>query len=325
MLWNLNYLMIFVVPFLCGLFMGLPAWAVLVPLSVGFLFHPIIDKVAHRWFNFPAMPQTLPSRAGWLPRFAVFLCLPFQGWVLYRAFTLGVSSLDAAVVSGVLAGLSGGIIGIAAGHELIHRKSKLARLWGKGLLYAINYPHFAHEHMLHHLHVATPLDPDTARTGESFYRFFIRSVPQGYRMCWRKNPSKMRVLTATQIGLTISAGLIFGGYAPIAFITQGIVTLALLKWINYVEHYGLLRLDGEPVGHHHSWDCVSPFTNWSLFNLGYHSEHHRTASLPFYRLPERKSEWHTYPEPYVVMMLYALVPSLWRKQVHPLIGDRHVG
>ena len=48
---------------------------------------------------------------------------------------------------------------------------------------------------------------------------------------------------------------------------------------NYVEHYGLLRQQGpngryETTKPHHSWNSNHVFSNWALFHLQRHSDHH---------------------------------------------------
>ncbi|WP_404326867.1 fatty acid desaturase [Aerophototrophica crusticola] len=52
--------------------------------------------------------------------------------------------------------------------------------------------------------------------------------------------------------------------------------------MNYVEHYGLERRPTrpgayEPVRPRHSWDSAHRLTNWTLFNLGLHADHHTHA------------------------------------------------
>ena len=45
--------------------------------------------------------------------------------------------------------------------------------------------HFYIEHNYgHHIHVATPKDPATARFNEAIYGFFIRSVVGSYLSAW---------------------------------------------------------------------------------------------------------------------------------------------
>jgi len=84
---------------------------------------------------------------------------------------------------------------------------------------------------------------------------------------------------------------------------------------NYVEHYGLLRRERAPGRHevcqpHHSWNSNHIFSNWMLFHLQRHSDHHahptrRYQSLRhFENLPQL-------PNGYFGMFLAAYVPPLW--------------
>ena len=79
-----------------------------------------------------------------------------------------------------------GTIGITYAHELMHQKSRLERRAGDALMAMVLYGHFRSEHLLvHHRHVATPKDPVTARSGESFWAFFPRVLWQCLVSSWR--------------------------------------------------------------------------------------------------------------------------------------------
>ena len=82
-------------------------------------------------------------------------------------------------------GISNGGIGFTVAHELIHRSSKFEQSLGRALLLTTLYMHFAIEHVYgHHKHVGTEEDAATARKGETFYRFLVRSVPDQYLSAW---------------------------------------------------------------------------------------------------------------------------------------------
>ena len=90
------------------------------------------------------------------------------------------------LVAILLVGASSGYSGIVVAHELIHRTSARARLAGRALLCTVLYEHFYTEHVRgHHVRVGTPEDPATARFGESFARFYVRTVPAQFRSAWR--------------------------------------------------------------------------------------------------------------------------------------------
>lgn len=84
---------------------------------------------------------------------------------------------------------------------------------------------------------------------------------------------------------------------------------------NYVEHYGLLRRElrpgkFEPCQPHHSWNSNHIFSNWAVFHLQRHSDHHahplrRYQSLRDFPLLPRL------PSGYFGMFLVAYVPIWW--------------
>ena len=75
--------------------------------------------------------------------------------------------------------------GINVGHELGHRKSLIARTCSKLLYLPCQYMHFYIEHNFgHHINVATPEDPATARYKQTVYSFWITSVIRTYVSAW---------------------------------------------------------------------------------------------------------------------------------------------
>ena len=70
-----------------------------------------------------------------------------------------------------------GGIGINTAHELGHKKESHERWLSKVALAQVAYGHFYIEHNRgHHVRVATPEDPASARLGETLYEFWPRTV-----------------------------------------------------------------------------------------------------------------------------------------------------
>jgi len=116
--------------------------------------------------------------------------------------------------------------------------------------------------------------------------------------------------------------LIFGGLAAAFHIVYSVLTVALLETINYIEHYGLLRkeLPGgvyEPVKIIHSWNAPQLVTNYVLFKLQRHSDHHANAYKP-YQVLESFSESPMLPYGYTVSLLLSLVPPVWKRVTDPI-------
>jgi alkane 1-monooxygenase len=107
------------------------------------------------------------------------------------------------------------------------------------------------------------------------------------------------------------------------FVAQGVVAFSLLEVVNYLEHYGLLRREVEP-GHYervrpaHSWNSGARLSNWYLFNLARHSDHHAAASRPYDRL-RHHDDAPQLPAGYATMVLLALVPRLWFRVMDPRV------
>ena len=69
----------------------------------------------------------------------------------------------------------------------------------------------------------------------------------------------------------------------------GFGAVLILEIINYVEHYGLRRKrleDGtyEKVTIRHSWNAPHRMSNYLLFKLQRHSDHHENAFKPYQTL-----------------------------------------
>ena len=79
-----------------------------------------------------------------------------------------------------------GGIGINTAHELGHKREANERWLSKIALAQVFYGHFYIEHNRgHHVRVATPEDPASARLGENFYQFWPRTVVGSLKTAWR--------------------------------------------------------------------------------------------------------------------------------------------
>lgn len=236
-------------------------------------------------------------------------------------------------------GISNGGVGITVAHELIHRSNKIEQWLGRALLLTTFYMHFAIEHVYgHHKHVATPDDPATARKGEHFYRFWLRTVPGQYISAWKiererlekfNRPflsihNEMLLFLIMQIGFIALISYLFGTSVLLPFLATCIIAFSLLEAVNYLEHYGLERRMQPPkkryekVGHHHSWNSDHLISRMFLFELSRHSDHHAVASRK-YQVLRSYGESPQLPTGYPGMILIALLPSLWFRIMDPLV------
>jgi alkane 1-monooxygenase len=258
--------------------------------------------------------------------------LPLSVWAIAGDSGLGTGEK---VLVFFAAGFWLGQVGHPAAHELIHRpRRELFRL-GAAVYVAILFGQHASAHRLvHHRHVGSNDDPNSARAGEGFYRFALRA--------WRGSFAEgLRAETALR-----GRGLPLGPHPYAFYLTGSLAALAfgaviaglpgLLAWAglalhaqsqillsDYVQHYGLTRgrqPDGrlEPVGLQHSWNTAHWFSSAMMLNAPRHSDHHAHPSRPFpaLRLPP-EDEAPRLPWPLPIACAMALSPRLWRRAIRP--------
>lgn len=150
------------------------------------------------------------------------------------------------------------------------------------------YMHFSYEHIYgHHRNVATPEDPATAPKNVTVYQFFWRSLVGTFANVYNMEKENNKPFYFNCAVLSILGSVIFTAFiywvfnlkTMLFFLAQGILSVFFLETINYIEHYGLLRkrlVDGsyEKVTIRHSWNAPYLFTNYLLFKLQRHSDHH---------------------------------------------------
>ncbi|WP_141733502.1 alkane 1-monooxygenase [Oligoflexus tunisiensis] len=254
-----------------------------------------------------------------------------------KALTSGWHRLGGFLGMGLLLGLAATNIA----HELVHRTwSPLITEIGRWLLAFTWDGAFAIEHVYgHHRKIGTWEDPATARRGESYFQFLVRSTVGGNLSAWKIERSFLmnknrpvwsldnRVLRGWLMSFTIAAlsTALLGGVAGL-LLHLGLALLGkcYLELVNFIEHYGLVRVPRTPVGFRHSWNSHHSISGWLLFNLTRHSHHHETGHLPFWRL-EPRPEAPTLPFGYMTMILIALVPPLHRRVMRPYLEtwDQH--
>ena len=267
-----------------------------------FIIPSVLTMVADRSGRVE-LRQPVDSLPAWPFDALVYLLTGMQFAIVFslaHMFTQqAIFSLDMLMVVVVVGGNSG--FSIITAHELIHRKSKLDQLLGRGLLCTVLYEHFYTEHLRgHHVLVGTPEDPATARFGETYEEFWRRTVPAQWRSAWRLEKRRLgdaemslfdaRMLKHRMIhGLVVEWGLVavvymaFGLAGMVAYLVQAFMAVRLLEAVNYFEHWGLMRKKRRvrPVD---SWDTHSFFTYYGLTGLSRHADHHAWPSRPYQQL-----------------------------------------
>lgn len=221
-------------------------------------------------------------------------------------------------------GINSGSSGIVCAHELIHRGSRWLRALGVWNLVLVNYGHFRIEHMIHHRLVGTRQDPTTARRGESVYYFILRTIPQQFWQSLHSEGERARrrgklaygpanfVVFSTVLQLVICGAMfaLCGTRILQVYLLQSVIAVVLLEIVNYIEHYGLERSPGEPLGVQHSWSTDKVASRFSLLELSRHADHHQHASRPYVEL-ESHAASPQLPTGYWGMAYLSLLPPLW--------------
>ena len=226
-------------------------------------------------------------------------------------------------------------LGTNVGHELTHRTSDPAAMTvGRWLLAVTFDAEFSIEHVYgHHRRLATSADPASARRGEAFYGFLVRSVLGQTRSAaaletqrlqtlghgfWSVHNRYLRgwLMSAAIVGTFAAAG---GAGATIVFVLSALAGRSVLEAVNYFEHYGLVRDPGQPVEPRHSWNSNKRLSNAVLFNLARHSHHHAEGDAQFWQL-RSYPEAPTLPYGYLTsMLLVYLLPGWYRNRMTPLL------
>jgi len=319
-----------------GLPVDLAAWF---PLLVIFGVVPILDALLGSDTTNPTISDGMQEeRSPWY-RGLVAMALPV--WFATLAYcTYQFHALHpgfAGILGWTLStGVLGGILAITPAHELIHKKASIERAIGGVLLTSVGYFGFKIEHVRgHHVHVATPQDASTAPLGESAYSFLASALSSNTRNAWLLEAQRMRQLGHSpwsprneMLGWTLlwlvflSGAFYWQGLAGAAFfLAQGLIAAATLEIINYMEHYGLVRAHDQSgryvrVSHLHSWNASQRLSNWLLFNLQRHSDHHAHARRRYQALLHHDDSPQL-PAGYATMFVLALLPPLWRRVMDP--------
>lgn len=319
-----GFALIFVVPVLpyLGYRLGY-AWAT--PILF-FLVLPLLGRVMGNDKTPPLSPAKISTglRAyyAWLPR----LYLPI--WLIsliWAAQTIAHPDLNISTKIGLgLSAAMGSLIAAAVSHELMHRERGLDTWLARLMVTLIGYPTYIREHFSHHRHVGILGRGLSARVGESLWTFLVRVLPEGTRSALALesevlSTQKKRVWHSSifqNCMIVLAWALLFFWAAEVTglvfFVLQAAFSIFAIQAINYVQHYGLVRLPDEPIDHELSWEDNCPIANCLTLNINYHSQHHIKPNLPYFALAlDARSP--RLPASYMIMFMIAVFPPFWRK------------
>lgn len=239
------------------------------------------------------------------------------------------------IVTGIACGLVFGQISHPVAHELIHRQSRMQRLLGRLIYTSLLTGHHASAHLrVHHSHVGSDGDPNSAPIGMGFYRFALRAAPGSFRAGWaaenrlRASATGPRGMHPYQLyvggglAVALASALIGGAAGLLACVALCLHAQMQILLSDYVQHYGLRRkprADGrlEPVGPQHSWNAPHRFSSALTLNAPRHSDHHVTPSRPYPALQLDPAQMPLLPRSLPVMAALALIPPAWRRVMDP--------
>jgi alkane 1-monooxygenase len=330
---DLKYLLALTVPLsaIIGLYFK-GSWLFFTPIYV-FGFIPILELILKEE-NSNYLENEITSRSinpifDWL----LYLNLPIvYGLLSWSFIEVSLYGFETYEFIGLV--LSVGIVlggnGINVAHELGHRQASKVRFIGKALLLPSLYMHFYIEHNFgHHLHAATKEDPATARYKQSVYSFWVTSTFRQYFSAWSIQKQLLKNYKLSffslrndmfwyliiQSSYLIIVFFIFGKTALLFAVLTAISGFLLLETVNYIEHYGLLRMKKdsgryERVSEIHSWNSNHVIGRILLYELTRHSDHHLRTSKK-YQVLECHDESPQLPYGYPTSMVLALLPPLW--------------
>ena len=304
---------------------------------------PVSDR---RWLFDGMLYLTLPL----LVVMSVLYCFFLSGYdpialsAIGHAVGLDLASNRAAtnwwhLLGGAMSvGICYGTAGINVAHELIHRTDRpFDRVFGRWLLAFNLDTTFMIEHIEgHHRNAATEYDPATARRGQYIFAFVVTSTIGGFLHAFSLERSRLAGMGRSPWSLANRAArgqfislfymLVFywlaGWVGVAAFIFTAINGKVYLELVNFIEHYGLVRVPGTPVSARHSWDSHRTLSSAILYNLTHHSDHHVNARKPYYARGQGAGRAPVMPMGYGTMIALAIFrPIFWRRKVHRALAD----
>ena len=299
-----------------------------------FVMIPVLDllpNLAGRESDRPILHKVLAEKI--IP----ILSLPLQLWNIFF-FAWYVQNTPLNVSNFLLTLLTAGILSALYGqnpaHELIHHRTVFERVVGIALFSTSFYTgaKLAHLHS-HHVLVATPQDPTSARYGKSLYQFLPGAIAvnlfgwwgkkNGSNSFWRNRKIILENVTGYVLSLLLSSLILyfFGAKSFVFFLCQSFLGILVLEMMNYIGHYGLERasdINGsrESISERHAWDCDKWFSNLVLINVQRHADHHIHPNKEYTEL-NCVTNSPRLPLSYPLLFLLTLVPSLWRRVIHP--------
>ena len=330
---KIKYFAAYIIPLLALLTFSTTGVYAYIGIIFLYVFVPIIEQIfPPDKYNFVETEKEL-AKEDYFYDLVLYIMVPLHLFVIY--YFLSSISDPALANSDIIArifmmGTILGVIGINVGHELGHKtKNSIKQFFAQVLLTTSIQNHFVPYHNGgHHKDIGTPEDLTSARKGDNFYFFAVRSQIGGYFKTWKLEATRMKakgkspyanpmiIYTLLPILLFICIYYFFGLFATGCYFLASIYGIAILESQNFFAHYGLRRKKHsngryEKVNAQHSWNSDHIIGRVLLFELTRHSDHHHTGAKP-YQVLESKEESPMLPYGYPMMLMLSFVPFLFR-------------
>jgi alkane 1-monooxygenase len=268
------------------------------------------------------------------------------GLLMWSVYVLAFEPMSWFMILALISGqgvYSASIINVA--HELGHRNSAIAQFHARLALVSVAYSYFTVEHNRgHHVHVATPLDPATSKKNQTVYDFWVQTLVGSFKSAWKLEKTRLAKLDKSEwslenkvwsgqwltvlifAALTLLAWVFVGKFVWVIvlfLLAQSTIAILSLEAVNYIEHYGIMRKMNEAgryerVNPLHSWNSNHSYSNFMLFQLQRHSDHHANASKP-YQVLSHMEESPQLPFGYPLMIMMSLFPVIFFRKVNPIL------
>jgi alkane 1-monooxygenase len=324
-----------------------PGWGALWLCLMAFIAIPLGDYLLPLDWTNPLPEETRELSKQMSFRFVTWFWLVVQMLIIFvslKQISRLYDELDYLKYFGlILVGSIGtGGIGITIAHELVHKSNRWERLIGKIILVTVCYGHWEIEHLKgHHKMVATPKDPATSKRGQSLYAFWIQTLIGTFKSAWALEQERLvrseNISTVwtwkNEVLRYVACQILFGCAVYWAYGALGVKiwlqistgAILFLETVNYTEHYGLSRRElkkgvFESVTPAHSWNTAHAPSNFLLFKLQRHSDHHAHAGRRYQVLRSFRNSPQM-PLGYPAMVVLALFPPLWTAYMNPRLDE----
>jgi hypothetical protein len=247
-----------------------------------------------------------------------------------RQWHEGTVTLSWPVLLGMVlsVGWLGAVPNVPITHEMMHRRHWLPRALSKLLNTFYLDPNRDVGHKLtHHIELCTPADSDTPTRGQTIYSFMWQATYGAWRdgvmtslMALRKrdlsffHPRNALYVEFGLLGVLVGVTWAAAGWPGLAVAAATAVLSKLFtEGVNYLQHYGMVRVPGAPIRIHHAWNHLGRIMRPLGMEITNHLEHHFDSQYKFYELKPRPDAPQM-PSAFLCFLV-ALIPPVWEKTI----------